>query len=127
MILLDSHVLLWLLSGRGRLGPRAKAIIEEAQAVYSSAASVWELTIKAMLGKVRVPDDFASALDREGLLALDVTLAHGVGIRNFPEIARHDPFDRLLVSQASTEGMHLMTADQVLLALDRPFIVDATK
>lgn len=127
MILLDSHVLLWLLSGRDRFGARAKAMLEEAEAVYASAASVLELTIKAMLGKVRMPDNLESALAEQGLLALDVTAAHGMAIRDFPEIAKHDPFDRVLVSQASIEGMRLMTADGVLLAMRRPFILDATR
>lgn len=126
MILVDSHALLWLLSGRGRFGPHAEAALREAGAVYASAASVWELTIKSMLGKVRLPDRFEDAISEQGLLTLDVSPAHGAGIRRFPEIARHDPFDRLLVSQAELEGMRLMTADHILLELDRPFILDAT-
>jgi PIN domain nuclease of toxin-antitoxin system len=109
------------------LGTRAKAALEGAEAVYVSAASVWELTIKSMLGKVRIPNDLEPLLTDQGMLTLDVTTAHGAGIRNFPEIAKHDPFDRVLVSQASIEGMRLMTADIVLLALRRPFILDATE
>jgi PIN domain nuclease of toxin-antitoxin system len=125
VILLDSHVLLWLLSGRGRFGSRTERLLREAEAVHASAASVWELTIKSMLGKVRIPDEFESEITRQGLSILDVTASHGGGIRNYPEIARHDPFDRLLVSQAEIEGMRLVTADRVLLALRRPFILDA--
>ncbi|CAN5489377.1 MAG: type II toxin-antitoxin system VapC family toxin [Acidimicrobiia bacterium] len=125
MLLLDSHVLLWVLTGRRSLGPAAAKAIQAAAAVYVSAATVWELTIKAMLGKVRLPDRFADQLEEQGLASLDVTAQHAAGIQAFPELALHDPFDRLLLAQARIEGLRLLTADRVLLALDRPFIVDA--
>jgi PIN domain nuclease of toxin-antitoxin system len=126
MLLVDSHVLLWLLTGRRALGSDASRRLEDADAVYVSAATVWELTIKAMLGKVRIPDALERQLDAQGFSMLDITAQHAGGIRRFPELARHDPFDRLLVAQASIEGLGLLTADRVLLALGRPFIVDAT-
>lgn len=52
---------------------------------------------------------------------------HAEAVREFPELARHDPFDRLIVAQAHLTGMRLLTADCVLLALDRDFVVDASK
>ena len=126
LLLVDSHVLLWLLTARRALGSRASQLVEDAEAVYVSAATVWELTIKAMLGKVRIPDDLERQLDGQGFSTLDITAQHAGTIRRFPELTRHDPFDRLLVAQASIEGLGLLTADRVLLALGRPFIVDAT-
>jgi PIN domain nuclease of toxin-antitoxin system len=57
---------------------------------------------------------------------LSITAEHAEGIRDFPELTRHDPFDRLLVAQASRSSMLLVTADRVLLGLERDFIVDAT-
>jgi PIN domain nuclease of toxin-antitoxin system len=127
MVLLDSHVLLWVLSGRGNLGADAKRVLEEAERVYVSAASVWELTIKSMPGKLRIPPDFATTLRDQGLFGLPISLDHAEGIREFPEIAAHDPFDRLLVAQAHQEGLRLATADRVLVGLGRPFIFDATR
>ncbi|RIQ25898.1 type II toxin-antitoxin system VapC family toxin [Jiangella rhizosphaerae] len=126
MLLLDSQAMLWLLDDNPRLGPAARTSISSAPLVHASAASVWELTIKAMLGKVSLPDGFVESLRDQGLTLLDVTAAHAEAIRDFPEIARHDPFDRLLVAQAASEGLRLITADRVLLDLGRPFIVDAT-
>ena len=126
MLLVDSHVLLWLLSARRQLGPRAAQMLEEADAVHVSAATVWELTIKAMLDKVRIPDDLARQLEIQGFTTLDVTAQHAAGIRSFPDLTRHDPFDRLLVAQANIEGLRLLSADRILLALNRSFIVDAT-
>jgi len=127
MLLLDTQAVLWLLDDSPRLGPVARQTIVSSSRVHVSAATVWELTIKSMLGKLTVPADLSRRLTDQGLLLLSITAEHAEGIRAFPELARHDPVDRLLVSQASQAGLHLLTADRVLLALGRPFIVDATK
>jgi len=127
MLLLDTQAVLWLLDDSPRLGPVARQTIVSSSRVHVSAATVWELTIKSMLGKLTVPAELSRRLTEQGLLLLSVTAEHAEGIRAFPELARHDPFDRLLVSQASQAGLQLLTADRVLLALGRPFIVDATK
>ena len=67
MLLLDSQALLWLLDDNPRLGPRARQAITSAQGVYLSAATVWELTIKTMLGKLSVPADLSKRLTAQGL------------------------------------------------------------
>ena len=116
-----------MLDDSPRLGPRARQIIVSAVTVHVSAATVWELTIKAMLGKLSVPDKLASRLAEQGLVLLSITAEHAESIREYPELTRHDPFDRLLVAQASQAGLQLLTADRVLLGLGRDFIVDATR
>jgi len=65
-------------------------------------------------------------MGEQGITYLPVTAEHAAGIGEFPELLRHDPFDRLLVAQASRERCDLLTADQVLLATSYPFVVDAT-
>ncbi len=127
MLLLDSQALLWLLDDNPRLGPRARQAITSAQGVHVSAATVWELTIKTMLGKLSVPADLPARLTTQGLELLSITAKHAEAIRDFPELTRHNPFDRLLVAQASHAGLRLLTADQVLLNLGRDFILDATR
>lgn len=127
MLLLDSQVLLWVLTDSERLGPKAREVVGAATAVHVSAASVWELTIKAMLGKLDVPAGLPELLEEQGLVVLDVTAAHAEGLRAFPELVRHDPFDRLIIAQADQDGMQLLTADRVLLGLGRSFVVDATR
>lgn len=126
LLLLDSHVAIWVLEGNRRLGRRAREMITSAGDVHVSAATIWELTIKAMLGKISIPDKLARQLTDQGLSTLDVTAEHVEGMGEFPEMSRHDPFDRLLVAQASQAGMRLLTVDRALLALGRDFIVDAT-
>jgi PIN domain nuclease of toxin-antitoxin system len=127
MLLLDSQALLWLLDDNPRLGPQARQLIVAAQGVYVSAATVWELTIKTMLGKLSVPADLSSTITAQGLELLSITAQHAEAIRDFPELARYDPFDRLLVAQACRAGLQLLTADHVLLDLGRDFILDAAK
>lgn len=123
-MLLDSHSVLWVLSGSDRLGPSARRSLE-ASTAHVSAASVWELTIKSMLGKVDVPHKLSAVLEDEGFLLLDVRAEHAEAMREFPELARHDPFDRLLIAQAHVERIGLLTADRVLLGLGRGDVVDA--
>ena len=92
---------MWLLDDNPRLGPQARKNITSAQGVYVSAAMVWELTIKAMFGKLTVPADLSKRLTEQGLELLSITAEHAEAIRDFPELTRHDPFDRLIVAQAS--------------------------
>lgn len=127
MLLLDSQTLLWLLDDNPRLGPEARTIISSASGVHVSAATVWELTIKTMLGKLSVPTPLSAVLSGQGLVLLNITAEHAEAIRDYPELTRHDPFDRLLVAQADRAGLQLLTADCVLLGLRRGFILDATK
>ena len=126
MLLLDSQALLWLLDDNPRLGTHARHLVTTAQGVHVSAATVWELTIKAMLGKLSVPVDLTERLSEQGLELLSITAEHAEAIRDFPELTRHDPFDRLIVAQASCTGLRLLTADHVLVNLHRDFIVDAS-
>ena len=127
MLLLDSQALLWLLDDNPRLGPLARKAITSAQGVHVSAATVWELTIKTMLGKLTVPADLSKRLTGQGLELLNVTAEHAEAIRDFPELTRHDPFDRLIVAQAARAGLRLLTADHVLLDLRRDFILNASR
>ncbi|MQM28589.1 type II toxin-antitoxin system VapC family toxin [Glycomyces albidus] len=126
MLLLDSQTALWAMDDNPRLGPRARQRIESAAAVHVSVATVWELTIKSMLGKLKIPADFASQVESGGFELLEVSADHAEGIRDFPELLRHDPFDRLIVSQAHLHRLTLLTADRVLLGLGRDFIADST-
>jgi PIN domain nuclease of toxin-antitoxin system len=126
LILLDSQVVLWLLDDNPKLSKRARELITATGGAHVSVATIWELTIKAMLGKVALPEKLTNVLTEQGLLLMNITVDHVEGLRDYPELTRHDPFDRLLVAQAGLAGMRLLTADRVLLDLGRDFIVDAT-
>jgi PIN domain nuclease of toxin-antitoxin system len=89
--------------------------------------TVWELTIKTMLGKLSVPADLSTRLTAQGLELLSITAEQAEALRDFPELTRHEPVGRLLVAQASCTGLQLLTADKVLLDLGRDFILDASR
>lgn len=123
-LLLDTQALLWLLSDSRRMGPRARALIASADGVHCSAASVWEIQIKSALGKLRIDGDLASSLRAAHLKELPVTVDHALAVPAV-ELPHRDPFDRMLLTQAVTEGMAFLTADAVLLGLGRGGILDA--
>jgi len=117
MLLLDSHVVLWVLDDSPRLGPSARERIGAAPAVHVSAASILELTIKAMLGRLAMPAELVQTLRDDGYDLLALTAEDAQAVATVQDLARHDLFDRMLLAQASGRGLTLMTADRVLLGL----------
>lgn len=113
-VLLDTHLLLWAGISPQRLSPRALGIIEDpANRLYFSAASLWEVAIKASLGRADFTVDAARlrrGLERNGYAPLAVQPAHAVAVAQLPPLHK-DPFDRLLIAQARVEGLLLITAD----------------
>lgn len=129
MILLDTNALLWLYRDDPSLGPRSRERITAAPRVHFSAASVLEITIKHQLGRLDLPggDEFPEIFERSGLVELPLTAAHAVALAGFPDLARHDPFDRMLLAQARSESLDLLTSDARLLALGEPWVSDARR
>ncbi len=127
MLLLDTQVVLWVASGSPRLGARARTLIETSTQVFISATTVLELTIKSLLGKIDLPADFVESLADQGFQRLPIDHDDAAGIAHFPGLVRHDPFDRLLLSQARTKGLGLITADETLIALGLANVVDARR
>lgn len=112
-VLLDTHVLLWALAGHRRLPAEARRLMDEHDVVVS-AASIWEVAIKAGLGKLQVdPLAVQQALEPSGFDELPVTAAHAAAVASLPPHHR-DPFDRLLVAQALAEHLVLVTTDEQL-------------
>lgn len=111
-LLLDTHVLLWVLADDASLAEPARSAITDARnRVLVSAVSAWEITIKKALGKLRAPDDLVDQLAQRGFSALDITIDHALAVG---DLADHhaDPFDRLLIAQARTEQLTLVTRDR---------------
>lgn len=121
MILLDTQLLVWAVEGGERLSRAARAILEDPPdgspgALLFSPVSVWEVAVKAALGKPDFavePEAFVAALRAAGLREVAVTARHAVAVYGLPAI-HADPFDRLLVAQARAEGLTLLTADRTL-------------
>ena len=112
--LLDTHVLLDLLSAPQRVDRAVRRVLEDpANDVVVSAASAWEIAIKASIGRLRAPDDLEVELLREGIQSMDITLSDALLAGSLPH-HHNDPFDRMLVAQAQHRGMTLVTRDAML-------------
>jgi PIN domain nuclease of toxin-antitoxin system len=110
-VLLDSHVLLWALGSERSLSAEAREVIGDAANVVSaSIVSLWEIKIKESLGKLKLPKGFYKAIEPAGFEILPLTLAHVQALDKLP-MHHRDPFDRLLIAQAKTEQMLLVTHD----------------
>jgi PIN domain nuclease of toxin-antitoxin system len=114
--LLDSGVWLWSISSTEKLNEKGCEIIAGAGVeICFSAASAWELSIKARLGKLRLPSEPARCIPefmaKQGLLPLPVTHLHGLKVYDLP-LHHNDPFDRLIIAQAILENLVILTADR---------------
>ena len=99
-LLLDTQVLVWCLAADRRLRNAARQAIEDdGNRVWVSAASAWEIEIKAALGKLRVPDDLLTQMTAIRFDELPVRIEHAFFLRRLPALHR-DPFDRILIAQA---------------------------
>jgi PIN domain nuclease of toxin-antitoxin system len=122
-LLIDTHLLIWAADGIERLSAEAIELMDDPENVLIfSVASIWEVAIKQTLSR---SDFFADAsLMRRGLLEsgyeeLPINAAHAIAVANLPGI-HNDPFDRMLIAQAGTEGLLLLTADRRLAAYPGP-------
>ena len=122
-LLLDTHILLWAADGSDQLPAEARRLLNDpVNELFFSPASLWEVVIKNGLGRADFKVD--PHLLRRGLMdnsyhELAITSAHTVAIEGLPEIHK-DPFDRILVAQATTEGMVLVTSDAVVAQYPGP-------
>jgi PIN domain nuclease of toxin-antitoxin system len=111
--LLDTHVLLWLNSELRRIPKAVIAELDEAEQVYYSASSAWELSIKQSLGKIKLATPVSTFARQSKFLELSVTTQYAEAAAGLP-LHHRDPFDRMLIAQAIVEGLVLVTADRRL-------------
>jgi PIN domain nuclease of toxin-antitoxin system len=122
-LLLDTHIALWAIADSPRLPAEARACIADpANTVFVSAASVWEIAIKHAIARKDMPisgSDAARFFAEAGYVELPIRAAHAAATEGLP---RHhaDPFDRILVAQAQTEPLILLTHDRRLKAYGGP-------
>lgn len=119
-LLLDTHILLWALADSRRLSARALEHLQDpGNECWVSSASVWEIAIKAALGRHRLNaplGELEALIDEAGFRSLDVTRRHALAVAGV-RIGHADPFDRLLLAQCQVETLRLLTADRALAGL----------
>jgi PIN domain nuclease of toxin-antitoxin system len=109
-LLLDTHVVLWQLSGSRELGVRARETIAAAAELVFSVVSFAEIGVKAAVGKLSVPEDLQAQVVGTGVRVLGLSPDDGLAVASLP-LHHRDPFDRLLIAQAKQGGFALVTAD----------------
>lgn len=113
-ILLDTNVLLWLVTGDRRADSVVSLVKDSSNEVFFSAASVWEIAVKNQIGKLPVdPAEAVEEFRRAGFDELAIRSAHAENLTEIPYLEMHkDPFDRMILFQAITENLTLITGDQ---------------
>ncbi len=121
-LLLDTHVLLWWLDANPTLSEKAKSTIADGNnLVFVSAAVIWEIRIKQALGKVEIPSNFRKVLDEQPFEMLPITAEHAHVVGDLPAHHR-DPFDRMLIAQATVERLTIVTRDTIIKKYKIPII-----
>ncbi len=117
-LLLDTHILLWWLTQDLKLSQTETDIITDPDnLVFVSAATAWEIAVKKMIGKLEAPDDLPAALAANNFLELPIAIEHSQKLYKLP-LHHHDPFDRIMISQAMSEDLILMTRDTKIALYD---------
>jgi PIN domain nuclease of toxin-antitoxin system len=114
-LLLDTHSFLWFISGSLRISPSARTLIgDPANQPFLSVASLWEMAIKVSLGKLSLGQPFDTLIPQQlslnGIALLGITISHTAEVARLP-FHHRDPFDRLLIAQAITEQMPIVSGD----------------
>ena len=114
-VLLDTHTFLWWIADSPRLSARAREVIRDSNnELFFSAASGWEIAIKAQLGRLQLPDNLeqfiVGQLSLNTILVLPIQLRHALHVYTLPQHHR-DPFDRMLVAQSQVENLPILTTD----------------
>jgi PIN domain nuclease of toxin-antitoxin system len=113
-LLLDTNVLIWVLTTPERLSEAATvAIRDRANDIFVSMASPWEISIKQALGNLSLPDDLETQLADESFELLQISMLHTRAVETLPHHHR-DPFDRMLIAQAQVEQLTLVTSDRMM-------------
>lgn len=120
-LLLDTHVTLWWLNASPELSEELRETLRTEADVYVSAATPWEIAIKQSLGKLEGSVDLAERARDMQFKGLPITAEHGVKAGRLPPLHR-DPFDRIIVAQAQTEGLTVVTRDKWIPQYDVPVL-----
>lgn len=126
-LLLDTHVAIWALTDRARIAPEAlRLIMAPESAAFVSTVSLWEIAIKSRLARRGAPPfsakDALRHFEDAGFQWLDIKPDHAAAVEDLPPL-HADPFDKLLVAQALTEPMRLVTADRTVARYSNIFIL----
>lgn len=111
--LLDTHFLIWLMEDSKKVSSEVKLLVKNpANEIFVSVVTVWEIVIKRAKGRLKTPKDIRGGINEAGFKILPIEISHALEVEKLPLFKEHqDPFDRMLIAQAKTEGLTLVTSD----------------
>jgi PIN domain nuclease of toxin-antitoxin system len=121
-LLLDTNIVIRLRQDERRIDQVTRRIVENAAAVYVSAASIWEIAIKTSVRRLDIDLELEAGLLDAGIKPLPITWTHARRARDIA-LSRADPFDRLLLAQAVCEPLHLLTSDERLAQYSSELVI----
>jgi PIN domain nuclease of toxin-antitoxin system len=109
--LVDTHIVIWAMEGNERLSEKYREIVANGSSLYVSIISLWEIAIKTSIKKLEIRADVAEVLRDYNIEILPITVAH---VNTFMMLPHHhrDPFDRMLIAQAMSEKLQILTVDR---------------
>lgn len=120
--LLDTHVFIWAMEDSKRLKKDIKNEISNSQnKIFVSVVTVWEISIKRSLKKLKTPFDIEASIKKAGLQIIPIQLTHALAVEKLP-LHHKDPFDRILIAQSLVEGLTLITADEKIWKYNLPLL-----
>ena len=124
--LLDTHAFLWFVTDDNRLSQKARSIIKSnANEIYFSAASAWEISIKIRLGRLTIAEELepfiVKQLAENSFSTLSITIFHSIYTSKLPDIHK-DPFDRIIIAQSNVENMSLISKDKNIKKYKVPIV-----
>lgn len=125
--LLDTNAIIAIAAGSSRLGKKTKHLVAKTPNLYYSPVSLAELEIKMMLGKPLPVGAIFERLAKQDIKELPLYSTHSIALSRFTTLVGHDPFDRLLISQATAENLALITSDRKLIELNVPWVHDSAE
>jgi PIN domain nuclease of toxin-antitoxin system len=126
VLVLDTNALFSILSNPNQLGRKTQKLLARSTEVYFSPISVFEISIKEMLGKIKLRHPLGALLKEHDFGSLPLRVENALETYSLPSLVKHDPFDRLIVATAKSRGATLITSDRKLLALEFDWILDST-
>ena len=125
-LLLDTHLLIWAFASSDRLSRKARILMDDLEnELWFSVISLWEIAVKRTLGRAGFDVDprlMRRVLLEHGYLELALSGDHALGVETLPPLHK-DPFDRILIAQANSEGMTLLTSDKLVSQYPGPILL----
>ena len=121
---LDSQTAFWLASGDKRLSPASLSSINSHSQTLISSLTIAELEMKAAIGRLPLPENLVKLFESAGVTVQPFSADAAMQLRRFPQLNRHDPFDRMILAQAASNfGANFFTSDEALIRLGLDWVV----